>query len=62
MDIQLDLTRPVEDLTEIISAVIASSQINVKKYFLYADFCILLGFTSDPKISSDTGVFIFDIF
>ncbi|WP_418026213.1 hypothetical protein [Paenibacillus sp. JJ1722] len=40
LDIQLDLTRPVEDLTEVISAVIASQPARRKEILIGLDMAV----------------------
>ncbi|MGW8444331.1 hypothetical protein ACWGXJ_25835 [Paenibacillus sp. S33] len=40
LDIQLDLTRPVEDLTEVISAVIASQPARRKEILIGLDIAV----------------------
>ncbi|MDH2330502.1 MULTISPECIES: hypothetical protein [Paenibacillus] len=40
LDIQLDLTRPVEDLTEVISAVIASHPARRKEILIGLDIAV----------------------
>ncbi|WP_258297843.1 hypothetical protein [Paenibacillus peoriae] len=40
LDIQLDLTRPVEDLTEVISAVIASQPARRKEIIIGLDIAV----------------------